>query len=153
VAGLVAITPSCGSVNLVGAIVVGALAGMVCAWAVGLKYKFGMDDSLDVVGVHMVGGILGAVLLGFVGTDTSAQGVDGLFPKGANGLFYGGNATLLGHQVMGVLFTLVWTGVLTTLIALVIKYTIGWRISRDAEIEGIDADQHGESAYDFGGHA
>jgi Amt family ammonium transporter len=151
VAGLVAITPSCGAVNLTGAILVGAVAGAVCAWAVSLKYKFGLDDSLDVVGVHMVGGILGAVLIGFVGTDRSPQGIDGLFPSGGNGLFYGGNATLLGHQCMGVLFTLVWTGVLTTLIALVIKYTIGWRVTSDGEVEGIDSDQHGEVAYDFGG--
>jgi len=152
VAGLVAITPSCGAVNTVGAIVIGSLAGLVCAWAVGLKYKFGLDDSLDVVGVHLVGGILGAVLIGFVGTDKSPQGIDGFFPSGTNGLFYGGNATLLGHQLMGVLFTLVWSGGITAILGLAIKYTIGWRISRDAEIEGIDADQHGESAYDFGGH-
>jgi Amt family ammonium transporter len=152
VAGLVAITPSCGAVNIVGAIVVGSVAGMVCAWAVGLKYKFGLDDSLDVVGVHLVGGIIGALLIGFVGTVGSAQGKDGLFPKGGNGIFYGGNLTLLGHQAAGVAFTLVWTGVLTSVIALVIKHTIGWRIDRDAELEGIDADQHGEVAYDFGGH-
>ena len=153
VAGLVAITPSCGSVNVVGAIVVGAVAGMVCAWAVGLKYKFGLDDSLDVVGVHLVGGIIGALLIGFVGTVDSAQGKDGLFPAGGNGIFYGGDLTLLGHQAAGVAFTIIWTGVLTTVIALVIKHTIGWRIDRDAEVEGIDADQHGETAYDFGGHS
>jgi Amt family ammonium transporter len=151
VAGLVAITPSCGSVNIVGAIVVGAVAGMLCAWAVGLKYRFGLDDSLDVVGVHLVGGITGAVLIGFVGTVKSPQGVDGFFPVGGNGIFYGGDATLLGHQLMGVLFTIVWTGVLTTVIGLAIKYTIGWRIGQDAEVEGIDSDQHGETAYDFGG--
>jgi Amt family ammonium transporter len=152
VAGLVAITPSCGSVNLVGAIAVGGVAGLACAWAVGLKYKFGLDDSLDVVGVHLVGGIIGTLMIGFVGTDKSPQGVDQLFPKGGNGIFYGGDGTLLGHQAVAVLFTLVWTGVLTTVIGLAIKYTIGWRIDRDAEVEGIDSDQHGESAYDFGGH-
>jgi ammonium transporter, Amt family len=153
VAGLVAITPSCGSVNIVGALIVGAVAGMLCAWAVGLKYKIGLDDSLDVVGVHLVGGITGALLIGFVGTVDSPQGVDGLFPAGSNGIFYGGNATLLGHQLMGVLFTIVWTGVLTTVIGLAIKYTIGWRVSEDAEVAGVDFDQHGETAYDFGGHA
>jgi len=153
VAGLVAITPSCGAVNIVGAIVVGAVAGMVCAWAVGLKYKFGLDDSLDVVGVHLVGGIIGALLIGFVGTTSSPQGVDGFFPAGGNGIFYGGDLTLLGHQAAGVAFTLIWTGVLTTVIALAIKHTMGWRIDRDAELEGIDADQHGETAYDFGGHS
>ena len=151
VAGLVAITPSCGAVNIVGALVVGAVAGMACAWAVSLKYRFGMDDSLDVVGVHLVGGVVGTLLIGFVGTTTSPQGVDGFFPAGANGLFYGGNFTLLGHQAAAVLFTVVWTGVLTTVIGLVIKFTIGWRVSADDEVEGIDSAEHGETAYDFGG--
>ncbi len=151
VAGLVAITPACGAVNLVGAIVVGAVAGIGCALAVSLKYRFGLDDSLDVVGVHLVGGILGCVLIGFVGTNTgSPQGLDGLFPAGGNGIFYGGNATLLGHQCMGVLFTLVWTGVITAVIALLIKHTIGWRVKGDDEVSGIDYAEHGESAYDWG---
>jgi Amt family ammonium transporter len=136
----------------VGALIVGAVAGLGCAYAVGLKYRFGLDDSLDVVGVHLVGGVLGCVLIGFVGTNTSPQGVDGLFGT-MNGLFYGGDATLLGHQVMGVLFTVVWTGVLTTVIGLAIKYTIGWRVSEDAEIDGIDFAEHGESAYDLDGRS
>jgi Amt family ammonium transporter len=153
VAGLVAITPACGSVNTVGAIVVGGVAGLGCAWAVGLKYKFGLDDSLDVVGVHLVGGLIGTLLIGFVGTDKSPQGVDGFFPSGLNGIFYGGNAALLGHQCMAALFTIVWTGVLTTVIGLAIKYTIGWRIKEDEEIDGIDFAEHGESAYDFDGRA
>jgi Amt family ammonium transporter len=121
---------------------------VACAAAVGLKFKLGLDDSLDVVGVHLVGGILGCVLIGFLGTNTSPQGLDGLFGD-MNGLFYGGDATLLLHQVLGVLFTIVWTGVLTTLIALAIKYTIGWRVEAEDEVEGIDFDQHGETAYDF----
>jgi Amt family ammonium transporter len=151
VAGLVAITPSCGAVNIAGAFAVGGVAGIACALAVGLKYKFGLDDSLDVVGVHLTGGIIGALMIGFVGTAKgSPQGVDGLFPAGGDGIFYGGNATLLGHQAAGVLFTIVWTGVLTTLIALIIKYTIGWRVKPEGEAEGIDFDQHGESAYDLG---
>ena len=148
VAGLVAITPACGAVNLVGAIVVGAVAGLLCAWAVGLKFKFNMDDSLDVVGVHLVGGIVGTLLIGLVGTDKSPQGVDGFF-GGMNGLFYGGNLTLLGHQALAASFTIVWTGVLTTIIAFAIKYTIGWRVTEEAEVEGIDYDQHGETAYDL----
>ena len=73
VAGLVAITPSCGAVDIVGAIVIGALAGGVCAVAVGLKYKFKLDDSLDVVGVHLVGGVIGALMIGLVGTDKSPR--------------------------------------------------------------------------------
>jgi Amt family ammonium transporter len=92
------------------------------------------------------------VLIGFVGTNKSPQGVDGLFGT-MNGLFYGGNATLLWHQVLGVLFTVVWTGVLTTLIALAIKHTIGWRVTEDEEIEGIDFAEHGESAYDLDGRS
>jgi Amt family ammonium transporter len=153
VAGLVAITPACGAVNLNGAIIVGALAGILCAMAVNLKYKLKLDDSLDVVGVHLVGGIVGCLLIGFVGTDKSPQGVDGFFPAGTNGLFYGGNATLLGHQAMGVLFTVLWTGVLTTVIGLVIKFTIGWRVTADEEIEGIDFAEHGETAYDLDGRS
>lgn len=150
VAGLVAITPSCGSVNTLGALCVGTVAGAVCAVAVGLKYKLGLDDSFDVVGVHLTGGIIGALLIGFFGTLKSPQGLDGLFPSGGGGLFYGGNGTLLWHQFLGVVFTIVWCGVLTALIGLAIKYTMGWRVKPEAEVEGIDYDQHGESAYDWG---
>jgi len=150
VAGLVAITPACGAVSVAGAIAVGAVAGALCALAVGIKFKIGLDDSLDVVGVHLVGGVVGALMIGLVGTAKfSPTGKDGFFPAGADGMLYGGDATLLGHQAAGVLFTLVWTGVLTTVIALAIKYTIGWRIDGDAEVEGIDFAEHGESAYDL----
>ena len=149
VAGLVAITPSCGSVSTMGAIAIGVIAGAVCAVAINFKYKVGLDDSLDVVGVHFTGGILGALLIGFFGTRTSPQGMDGFFPDKANGLFYGGNWELLGHQAMGVLFTIVWCGVGTALIGLAIKYTIGWRVTADEEVEGIDIVEHGESAYDL----
>jgi ammonium transporter, Amt family len=152
VAGLVAITPACGAVDTTGALIVGLVAGVGCAYAVGLKYKLRLDDSLDVVGVHLVGGVLGCVLIGFVGTNTSPQGVDGLFGD-MNGLLYGGNATLLWHQILGVLFTVVWTGVFTTGIAFAIKHTIGWRVSEDEEIDGIDFAQHGESAYDLDGRS
>ncbi|MBV9486373.1 MAG: ammonium transporter, partial [Frankiaceae bacterium] len=150
VAGLVAITPSCGSVNTLGAICVGAIAGAVCAVAIGLKYKLGLDDSLDVVGVHLTGGIIGALLIGFFGTVKSPQGIDDLFPSGDGGLFYGGNANLLWHQFLGVAFTVVWCGVVTLIIAYLIKVTIGWRVTSDAEVEGIDVNEHGESAYDWG---
>ena len=145
VAGLVAITPSCGAVNVVGAIIIGFVAGVGCAWAVGMKYKFGMDDSLDVVGVHLVGGVIGTVLIGFVSTHTAPGGIDGLF--------YGGGWTSLGHQAGAAGFTIVWTGVLTAIIGLAIKYTIGWRIPDDAEVDGIDFAEHGEAAYDFDGRA
>lgn len=141
VAGLVAITPSCGAVELPGAIAIGAVAGVLCALAVGLKFRFGYDDSLDVVGVHLVGGIVGSLMIGLVSS--------GAAPGGIDGLFYGGGLESLGHQFMGVLVTIVWTGVITTIIGLAIAATIGWRISGDAEAEGIDADQHGETAYDI----
>jgi Amt family ammonium transporter len=141
VAGLVAITPACGAVSLTGAIIVGAVAGGLCAVAVGLKYKLGLDDSLDVVGVHLVGGLVGTLLIGFLSTASAPGGIDGLF--------YGGGLSSLGHQAIAALFTIVWTGVLTTVIALGIKHTIGWRITEEAEVEGIDGDQHGESAYDL----
>jgi len=141
VAGLVAITPSCGAVSLVGAIAIGAIAGIVCAWAVGLKYRFGLDDSLDVVGVHLVGGVIGTVLIGFLSTAGAPGGIDGLF--------YGGGWGSLGDQAGAAGFTILWTGILTTLIGLVIRYTIGWRIPAEGEVEGIDSDQHGETAYDL----
>ncbi|GAB3864389.1 ammonium transporter [Nocardioides maradonensis] len=154
VAGLVAITPSCGAVDINGALIIGVGAGVLCALAVNLKYKVGLDDSLDVVGVHLTGGIFGALAIGFVGTRTgSPQGADGLFTDQngnlMNGLFHGGNLTLLGHQGAGVLFTLVVSGVVTAVLGLLIKYTLGWRITEEAEVEGIDGDQHGESAYDI----
>jgi Amt family ammonium transporter len=141
VAGLVAITPSCGAVDLTGAIVIGAAAGILCAAAVGLKFRLKLDDSLDVVGVHLVGGLVGTLLIGFVSTSTAPGGIDGLF--------YGGGFASLGDQTLAALFTIVWTGVLTTVIALAIKYTIGWRVGEEAEVEGIDFDQHGETAYDL----
>jgi ammonium transporter, Amt family len=100
-----------------------------------------MDDSLDVVGVHLVGGLVGTLLIGFVSTSAAPGGIDGLF--------YGGGFTSLGHQSLAALFTLVWTGVLTTVIAYAIKLTIGWRVAEEAEVDGIDSDQHGESAYDL----
>jgi Amt family ammonium transporter len=141
VAGLVAITPACGAVNITGAIAIGAIAGGVCAWAVGLKFKFGLDDSLDVVGVHLVGGIVGTVLIGLFSTSEGAGGIDGLF--------YGGGFGSLGDQTLGALVAIAWSGVATAILGFAIKYTIGWRVSEEAEVEGIDADQHGESAYDL----
>jgi hypothetical protein len=98
-------------------------------------------DTEDVVGVHLVGGLVGTLLIGFVSTSTAPGGIDGLF--------YGGGFASLGDQTLAALFTIVWTGVLTTVIALAIKYTIGWRVDEEAEVEGIDYDQHGETAYDL----
>ncbi len=142
VAGLVAITPACGSVDLTGAILIGVVAGAACAYAVGLKFKFGMDDSLDVVGVHLVGGVVGTVLIGLVSTAAA--------PGGINGLFYGGGFTSLGDQVGAAVVAIVWSAAATALIALAIKYTIGWRITEEDEVDGIDFAEHGEAAYDLG---
>jgi ammonium transporter, Amt family len=141
VAGLVAITPACGAVDIEGAVAIGAIAGGVCAWAVGLKYKFGLDDSLDVVGVHLVGGVIGTVLIGIFSTSDGAGGIDGLF--------YGGGFGSLGDQALGVLVAITYSGVFTAIIGLAIKYTLGLRVSEEDEVEGIDFVAHGESAYDI----
>ena len=141
VAGLVAITPAAGAVDIFGALAIGVVAGALCAWAVGLKFKLGYDDSLDVVGVHLVGGVVGTVLIGLFSSVDSAGAVDGLL--------YGGGFGSLVDQVLGVLVAIAWSGVVTLVLALAIKYTMGWRVSEEAEVEGIDFDQHGESAYDL----
>jgi Amt family ammonium transporter len=141
VAGLVAITPSCSSVTPVGAIVVGAVAGVVCALAVGLKYRFGYDDSLDVVGVHLVGGLWGTLAVGFLASSATTAGVDGLF--------YGGGFNQLWRQAVGALAVLGFSFVATTLIGLAIQKTIGFRIGQEQEITGIDSVEHAETAYDL----
>ncbi len=143
VAGLVAITPAGGSVSPLGAIAIGVIAGVLCAMAVGLKYKFGYDDSLDVVGVHLVGGIIGSILVGFFAT--------GGVQSDAAGLFYGGGVEQLGKQVVGVVAVLAYSLVVSAVIALAIHKTIGMRVSEDDEISGIDQVEHAETAYDFSG--
>jgi Amt family ammonium transporter len=144
VAGLVAITPACGFVSPLGSIVIGLVAGVLCALAVSLKYRFGFDDSLDVVGVHLVGGIVGTLLIGFFAT----TGVNSL---GANGLFYGGGFSQLGKQAIAAGAVLAYSFVLTFIIGWVIKKAGGFRISAEDEVSGIDEAQHAESAYDFTG--
>jgi Amt family ammonium transporter len=141
VAGLVAITPAAGAVDIEGAVAIGLIAGAVCAYAVGLKFKLGYDDSLDVVGVHLVGGIIGTILIGVFSTADGAGGIDGLL--------YGGGADSLWAQTRGVLVAIAFSGVLTAVIGLAIKYTIGLRLKEEDEVEGIDFVAHGESAYDI----
>ncbi|MDP9392247.1 MAG: ammonium transporter [Actinomycetota bacterium] len=141
VAGLVAITPACSAVSPIGAIVVGAVAGVLCALAVGLKYRFGYDDSLDVVGVHLVGGLVGTILIGFV-ADPDA-------PAGVESLLFGGSADQLWRQVVGALAVLAYSFVLTLVIGIAIQKTIGFRIREEDEITGIDTVAHAESGYDF----
>ncbi|MEV6056473.1 ammonium transporter [Streptomyces sp. NPDC052107] len=141
IAGLVAITPSCGAVSPVGALVLGAIGGAVCAFAVGLKYKLGYDDSLDVVGIHLVGGITGTLLVGILGTAAAPNGVDGLL--------YGGGLTLLGKQAVGAFTVLLYSFAVTWLIAKALDKTVGLRVRPEVEQEGVDAHLHAESAYDL----
>ena len=141
VAGLVAITPAAGSVSPLGSILVGVIAGVACAYAVGLKYKLGYDDSLDVVGVHLVGGLVGTLLIGFLADPAS--------PAATAGLFYGGGLDQLWRQAVGAIAVLVYSFVLTYLIGLLIKHTIGWRVSTNNELGGIDLAEHSEVGYDL----
>jgi Amt family ammonium transporter len=134
IAGLVAITPSCGVVSPMGSLVVGGVAGAVCAWAIGLKYKFDYDDSLDVVGVHGVGGIVGMLAIGFLATEA--------------GLFYGGGLEQLGRQAVASAVVLVYAFVVTYMIGLAIDKTIGFRVEEDVERSGIDQAEHLETAYE-----
>ncbi|SEH59703.1 ammonium transporter [Mycolicibacterium rutilum] len=139
ITGLVAITPACGSVTPVGAICVGAIAGAICVYAVGLKDRFGYDDSLDVVGVHLVGGLIGTLLIGFFASET--------MPGATNGLFYGGGIEQLWKQAVAAGAVMLYSFVVAYLIALAIKKTMGIRISPDEEETGIDAKFHRDSAY------
>ncbi|HEX8866847.1 MAG TPA: ammonium transporter, partial [Lentzea sp.] len=143
VAGLVAITPACAFVSPLGAIAIGVIAGALCSLAVGLKFRFGYDDSLDVVGVHLVGGLVGTLLIGFFGT-TSVNSA------GADGLFYGGGFSLLGKQAIAAVAVLAFSFVLTFIIAFVVNKTVGFRADEEAEVAGIDEAEHAESAYEFG---
>jgi Amt family ammonium transporter len=141
VAGLVAITPACSSVTPLGAIFVGAIAGVLCALAVGLKYRLGYDDSLDVVGVHLVGGLWGTLAVGLFASAVTTAGVDGLF--------YGGGVDQLWRQAVGAFAVLLYSLVLTLLIGVAIQKTIGFRCTEQDEITGIDSIEHAETAYDF----
>jgi len=141
VAGLVAITPAAGAVDIEGALAIGVIAGALCAWAVGWKFKLGFDDSLDVVGVHLVGGIAGTLLIGVFSVSEGAGGVDGLL--------HGGGIDSLVDQLLGVLVAVAFSGILTLVIALAIKFTLGWRPDEESEVGGIDLSEHGESAYDL----
>ncbi len=141
VAGLVAITPSCASVSPIGAIVMGVVAGVVCALAVGLKYRWGYDDSLDVVGVHLVGGLVGTFGIGLIATAAAPTGVDGLF--------YGGGLDQLGRQLLGGGAVLVYAFVVSGIIGLVVDKLMGFRIDEEHEISGIDLVVHAETAYDL----
>jgi Amt family ammonium transporter len=133
VAGLVAITPACGSLQPIWAIVLGLIAGAVCAIAVDLKFKLGFDDSLDVVGIHLVGGLIGTLYLGFFANGT--------------GLFLGGDGTQLLVQAIAAFSVLAYSFVLAFAIAFAIEKTIGFRVKNEDEVAGIDSVMHGEEGY------
>ncbi|MBU6226094.1 MAG: ammonium transporter [Acidobacteria bacterium] len=140
VAGLVAITPCAGFVGGMAPIIIGLISGAVCYLALSLKTKFGFDDSLDVIAVHLVGGLVGALLLGFF----ADKKVNSL---GADGWFFGGGADLLGKQALASVATLAFSFVVTYIVAVVINKTIGIRVSTEDELVGLDQSQHAETAY------
>ena len=142
VAGLVAITPACGFVNGFGAIAVGLVAGAVCAFAVTLKNRLGYDDALDVVGVHLVGGLVGTLMIGIVGDQTHTLTAS---------LLDGGSAKLLGIQAVAAFSVMTYSFVLTLVIALLLKVTIGIRVPEEEEVVGIDQTTHAETAYELTG--
>ncbi|MET7676069.1 ammonium transporter [Streptomyces seoulensis] len=142
VAGLVAITPSCGTVSLLGALAVGLAAGVVCSYAVGWKFRFDYDDSLDVVGVHLVGGVIGTLLIGLF--------ADKAMTGGPEGLLYGGGLALLGRQLVAVLAVAAYAFAVTYGLGRLLERTMGLRASEDEERTGLDLTVHAETAYDHG---
>lgn len=142
VAGLVAITPACAFVDPWAAVVIGFAAGAICARAVSIKYRFGFDDSLDVVGVHLFGGIWGSLAIGLFGSHAiNSVGIDGLF--------YGGGLELLLKQAFGVGVVFAYSFIATLLIGFGIEKTIGFRVKHHEEVAGIDLVEHAESAYEM----
>ena len=146
IAGAVAITPACGYLNPLGALFLGLIAGVASSWAVTRKYKLGYDDSLDVVGVHGVGGILGMLAIGLLATVTANA-------AGADGLFFGGGTTQLNRQLIAIVAVALFSFTATWLIASLIQKTIGFRVYRDDELTGLDTTFHAESAYDITGNS
>ncbi|MCQ4209369.1 MULTISPECIES: ammonium transporter [Streptomyces] len=144
VAGLVAITPACGVVGVPGAAVVGLAAGVVCSYAVAWKFRFDYDDSLDVVGVHFVGGVVGTVLIGLFATSAMTG-------SGAKeGLFYGGGFGQLGKQLVAVLVVAAYTFAVTYGLGRAVDRFLGFRAAAEEELTGLDQTVHAESAYDHG---
>ena len=143
VAGLVAITPAAGAVNPLGAIAIGLVAGGLCCLAVTFKHRLGYDDALDVVGVHLVGGLVGTLMIGIV--------ADSEFAAGYESLLDGGSLELLGRQATAAVATMAYSFVATLVIALVLKAVMGLRITEEDEVTGIDTTNHAESAYELAG--
>ena len=143
VAGLVAITPCAGYVGGLASIPIGLAAGVICFLALQLKFRFGYDDALDVVGVHMVGGIVGGVLLGFFADATANDAI------AKEGVFFGGGADLLLEQLLAIVAVLAWSFALTFAIAKLIDAVMGLRVDDDAELSGLDQSEHAETAYNL----
>jgi len=144
VAGLVAITPGAGFVAGMSPIYIGLAAGVICCFAVGLKTKAGYDDALDVVGVHFVGGLVGSLAIGFFSEP------DFFGSEVMAGIFHDGGAKLLGEQALANGVTIVYSFVVTAIIMLVLKATIGVRVPDDVEAAGLDLEEHAETAYHAG---
>jgi Amt family ammonium transporter len=144
VAGLVAITPACGYLDPLPSLLLGLLAGTACLLGVQVKYRFGYDDSLDVVGVHFVGGVVGTMFLGLFATAAVNPSVV------HEGLLYGGGLSQLGRQGVGVVAATAWSFLATYLLAVGVNRVIPLRVSEEAEATGLDQALHSESAYDFG---
>jgi Amt family ammonium transporter len=148
VAGLVAITPACGWVGPIGALVIGLVAGVLCLWGVnGLKRMLGADDALDVFGVHGVGGIIGAMLTGvFV---NPALGGVGVYDYVANAVAPFDTATQVISQAWGVVVAILWSGVVSVIAYKIVDVLVGLRVPEDEEREGLDVSAHGETAYHY----
>jgi Amt family ammonium transporter len=146
IAGAVVITPACGYVNPIGALILGLIAGVASSYAVSRKYKFGYDDSLDVVGVHGVSGIVGMIGIGLFATAT-------VNATGKEGLFINGSPDLLIKQLIAIVAVAAFSFCATWLIATVITRTIGFRVPREEELTGLDTTYHAESAYDITGNS
>ncbi|MGI5120543.1 ammonium transporter [Marinactinospora thermotolerans] len=142
VAGLVAITPAASTLTPVGSVILGLIAGAVCAYAISWKYKFKYDDALDVVGIHLVGGIIGSLAIGLLASSLASGGE-------VEGLLYGGSVSLLGLQALGVFAVLVYSFAVTWVIAKVIDLVMGFRIPEHVETNGLDHELHSETAYAF----
>jgi Amt family ammonium transporter len=139
VAGLVAITPAAGFVGPVSSVIIGAVAGAVCYFAVLAKASFGYDDSLDVVGIHCVGGIWGALATGLF----AAKEIGG-----TDGLFFG-NASQFGIQIVAVVATLIYSFVVSAIILMIVKSIVGLRVAEEEEVVGVDTSVHGEAGYNL----
>ena len=146
IAGAVVITPACGFINPLGALILGLIAGVLSNYAVSRKYKFGYDDSLDVVGVHGISGIIGMIGIGLFATAT-------VNATGKEGLFINGSTSLLIKQLIAIAAVAAFSFCATWLIATVISRTIGFRVLRDEELSGLDTTYHAESAYDITGNS